>query len=277
MTQKLPYLLFLAAFLSLTSARAQSCDPWIIQAYGELFGRKPTAAECNISNYNNGSWNNYDQLKGYIKAYNNVSTTSAAAKAEAYGNCGKSGYNGLCSIAEFTNNDFPVRKTTCGQAAAVTALWHVGLSSAYGAPKKLVKSFYDYAPPKVTVAGLLPFANSFGSDWRQINYGLDGYANQGIRYSWLKGIPALKAELKKKWPCLIMLDTGTLPQFNYGWVTGHWVVAYGYDANYLYVTNFPDNRMTWAELTKAWGGDWKEGHLAKLHGTAEMFAVVWKQ
>lgn len=44
-------------------------DPWIHQAYVELYNRQPTAWELNIYNYNNGSWNNYNELKQYIKDY----------------------------------------------------------------------------------------------------------------------------------------------------------------------------------------------------------------
>ena len=40
-------------------------DPWIFQAYCELYNRTPTALEVNIGNYNQGSWNNYGELKNY--------------------------------------------------------------------------------------------------------------------------------------------------------------------------------------------------------------------
>jgi len=52
-----------------TMAKAQSCDPWITKAYQQLYKRSPITAECNIQNYNNGSWNNYDELVGYIKTF----------------------------------------------------------------------------------------------------------------------------------------------------------------------------------------------------------------
>lgn len=257
------------------SSNAQNCDPWIVKIYSELYGRIPNAYECSISNYNNGSWNSYDQLKSYIIAFNN-NNNLVVADNQAAGKCGTSGYYGLCAIREFINSDFPSSGNTCGQAAVVTAMWQAGLK-ATDDPKKLARSFYNYAPPKITVAGLVEIKGSLGSDWRQLNYGLDGYKGQGIRYNWQKGIDALKNELRKNVVCLIMLDTGTLPQYGYKWLTGHWVVAYGYDSRYVYVTNFPNNRMTWDELKKAWGGSLTEGHMAKAHGTAEMFAAIWKQ
>lgn len=44
-------------------------DPWIFQAYKELYGRSPTAFELNINNYNLGSWNSYPELKKYIQEF----------------------------------------------------------------------------------------------------------------------------------------------------------------------------------------------------------------
>jgi hypothetical protein len=46
-------------------------DPWIFQVYSEVYGRKPNAWELNIYNYNKGSWSSYEQLKGFIKDYQN--------------------------------------------------------------------------------------------------------------------------------------------------------------------------------------------------------------
>lgn len=55
--------------LSSITARAQQGDPWILQAYRELYNRQPTAAELNINNYNRGSWSNYAELKNYVSKY----------------------------------------------------------------------------------------------------------------------------------------------------------------------------------------------------------------
>jgi hypothetical protein len=62
--------LFLSLLISSSTLNAQSCDPWIQQAYKQLYQRAATAEECNIKNYNNGSWNNYNELVEYIKTYN---------------------------------------------------------------------------------------------------------------------------------------------------------------------------------------------------------------
>ena len=254
--------LLICSFLMSTS-HAQNCDPWIKKIYSQLYGRTPNSYECSITNYNKGSWNGFDQLREYIRGYNNKYPSSASlALNAADGKCMNSDYYGICTIAEFKNNDFPIMATACGQAAAVTALWHAGLNVTYKDPAALAQQFYQYAPPKITIAGLVEKKNDLGTDWRQIENGLNAYSKQGIRYNWQKGKSALQNELRKGNTCLIMLDIGTLPQFDYKW-GGHWVVAYGYDNGYVYVTNFKNNRMSWDQLHKAWGGSFTEGHLCK--------------
>ena len=76
MKRKFTTLLTLAAAFIVHTASAQNCDPWIVQAYNELYGEAATPAECNIRNYNNGSWNSYKELQGYIQSY--VARTNAS-------------------------------------------------------------------------------------------------------------------------------------------------------------------------------------------------------
>lgn len=65
-------LLFAFAFAAVTlqlSAQQVKGDPWIFQAYKELYSRQPTAWEVNINLYNQGRWNNYNELKQYVQNY----------------------------------------------------------------------------------------------------------------------------------------------------------------------------------------------------------------
>lgn len=185
--------------------------------------------------------------------------------------CGNSSYRGRCEIFQFTNYDFPSTGNTCGQAAMATAMWTVGLTHNNNS-KSLAKSIFDYAPPKITLGNMIELRGTLGTDWRQINYGLDGFKGQGIKYTWVNGEAEIKKYLAMNLPVMIMLDTGTLPQYKYQWWTGHWVTAFGYDTNYIYVSNFPDNRMTWAQLNDAF----RKGTLAVGHGTSGRAAVIWK-
>jgi hypothetical protein len=62
--------LALLLFSFATSLKAQNCDPWIKQSYNLLYKRNPTTAECNIKNYNNGSWGSLAELIGYVEGFN---------------------------------------------------------------------------------------------------------------------------------------------------------------------------------------------------------------
>lgn len=182
------------------------------------------------------------------------------------------GYRGRCSIYQFTNFDFPNTNNSCGQAAIATAMWTIGLDKNYASDAEFAKSIWAYAPPKITLGNVIQLKDSLGSDWRQINYAMDGYGKlYGVKYTWVTGEAEIKKYLAMNLPVVIMLDTGTLKQYNYKWFTGHWVTAFGYDKDYIYVSNFPDNRMSWAELDKAF-----RGTLAAYHGTGGMAMVVWK-
>lgn len=71
-------------------------DPWIFQIYSELYGRKPNAWEINIYNYNKGSWNSYDQLKGLIKDYQKYLSDQGIEIRTG-------GYNGNVAVGFFKN------------------------------------------------------------------------------------------------------------------------------------------------------------------------------
>lgn len=62
------------ALTAVQAAQAGSCrDPWVTQAITEVTGRQPNgnyeSGECNIYNFNGGSWNNYTELKRYVRGY----------------------------------------------------------------------------------------------------------------------------------------------------------------------------------------------------------------
>lgn len=64
MNKKLFLTTMLIIFLSINvTAQSLTGDPWIFQAYKELYARSPNAFELNINNYNLGSWNSYPELK----------------------------------------------------------------------------------------------------------------------------------------------------------------------------------------------------------------------
>lgn len=70
MRTKQVLILVVTAFFFSATMKAQTCDPWISRAYKQMYGRTPSSAECNIRNYNNGSWGSYAELVGYIAGHN---------------------------------------------------------------------------------------------------------------------------------------------------------------------------------------------------------------
>ncbi len=69
MTLKTPLFLVMITMILSFESLAQQGDPWIIQAYKELYNRQPSSTELNIKNYNQGSWSNYAELKNYVLMY----------------------------------------------------------------------------------------------------------------------------------------------------------------------------------------------------------------
>jgi len=182
------------------------------------------------------------------------------------------------TIYQFTNHDFPATGNTCGQAAVATAVWNRRVTLNH-TPAGFAKDLYRFAPPKITI----PFvgSNTIGTDWHQVNLALNGYKKHGIQSGWFKGKALLDKYIDMGLPCIIMLDMGVFGK--HMWGSGHWVVAFARTSDGYYVTNWDKswngndkNFVTWSELNRAWGGVWNEGQMAKVHGTAEMFAVVWK-
>lgn len=63
-------MLFVLALNFSVSAQPKD-DPWIFNAYKEMYNRQPSFWELNILLYNGGSWNSYPQLKSFITEYQN--------------------------------------------------------------------------------------------------------------------------------------------------------------------------------------------------------------
>lgn len=73
-----------------------SGDVWIFDAYKALYNRQPNAWELNIKNYNNGSWNNFNDLKSYVQNYQNLLRAQGIEIKTG-------GYNGNVLVAFYKN------------------------------------------------------------------------------------------------------------------------------------------------------------------------------
>jgi len=59
-------------------------DPWIKKVYNDNYRREPNVFEYNIQNYNNGHWNNYNELVKYITEYQqNLASSGISFKISA--------------------------------------------------------------------------------------------------------------------------------------------------------------------------------------------------
>ncbi len=69
MKKKICLFFILVALSSSLFAQQATGDPWIKKVFNVTWGRDPTAMEYNIKNYNDGHWNNYNELMNYIYEY----------------------------------------------------------------------------------------------------------------------------------------------------------------------------------------------------------------
>ncbi len=154
------------------------------------------------------------------------------------------GYYGLPSIFEFTNWDGKLCRTNCGQAAAATYLTHLGRFTPDMAEARRVMSILERAHPPDQIGGL------FGTGRRRVERIL---RNFGIRLEEAKSEESLRTHLANDRPVIVMLAMSAGRLWNrFDLPGGHWMVAYGFDGEHIYLTNH--GRMTWDEFHRGWHG-----------------------
>jgi hypothetical protein len=164
--------------------------------------------------------------------------------------CGVGDYKGICDLWEFDNDDFPVNNTTCGQAAAATIIAHWKHWHRDDAAKATLTSFLyrNYGPDN----GL----GYFGTSWQRVVNSITG----PYQMSWRKssGEDDLRAELNKGIPVIVVLDAERLRQRGYSYpratvgVAAHYVVVYGYDSGFYFVTNHDQNWIARKDFLESW-------------------------
>lgn len=146
---------------------------------------------------------------------------------------------GLQSIFEYINQDGALCETNCGLAAAATFLTHLGLVPNPGPVMDWLERFY---PPDI-VFGF------FGTSRRRVEQICRRF---DIRLRSIQGEESLKRELDACRPVMVMLAVPAGQFAGFDLPGGHWMVAYGYDAERVYLTNW--GSMTWDEFRKGWNG-----------------------
>jgi len=151
-------------------------------------------------------------------------------------------YRGIEKIFEYTNDDGRLVDTNCGQAAAATFLTFYGKVPPLAERAKEVMAAIEHDHPPDN------FGGRFGTSRRQV---IHICRDQGLRVTEIVGEEALREQLARQRPVIVMLGIsgGRFLKF-FDVPNGHWVVAYGFDPDYVHLTNW--GRMSWAEFHAGW-------------------------
>lgn len=173
------------------------------------------------------------------------------------------GFTGQPSIFQYTNTGMPTTNNSCGQAAIATILTYYRVKP-QDTGYTVVREIYSRFGPDIA-GGIM------GTSWQRMGSALRGY---GVPANWYGGEAGLKNAISLNKPCLVMLDVGAMPEEGWKSWGGHWVVAYGYDNDNVYLTNWnpgpsgysDGGKCSWAAFRKGWN-TW----LTQSNGTPNMF------
>lgn len=152
-------------------------------------------------------------------------------------------YRGLPSIFEFINGDGRWNKFNCGQAAACTYLTHLGRLHATEATASDVMQAVERAHPPDNLGGWL------GTSRRRVERICRAH---GIETDAIQGEAELRLSLINHRPVIVMLGMNWRRFLEFTVPSGHWMVAYGFDAEYIYLSNW--GHMTWNQFRRGWRG-----------------------
>ena len=147
-------------------------------------------------------------------------------------------YRGLPSLYQFVNADGSLTRFNCGQAAACTLLSHFG---AIGGDACALMAAVEKANPPDNLLGY------FGTSRRRVERIC---REHGIELDELTGEDELRAALAGNRPVAVIVELPGPVVWRWRAPAGHWMVAYGFDEEHIYLTNW--GRMTWAEFRDGW-------------------------
>lgn len=148
-------------------------------------------------------------------------------------------YHGLEWIFEYTIQDGALSAWNCGQAAAATLLTHHGRMNPLKAAANMAWLERHYPPDQ--------FGGWFGTGRQR----LEGMLRAGgINAVDVIGINRIRAQLARNNPVILMLGLSFGRLLGIDLPGGHWMVAYGYDRENVYLTNgWP---VRWFDLPGHW-------------------------
>jgi hypothetical protein len=146
-------------------------------------------------------------------------------------------YQGVREIFEFTNWDGRHTRFNCGQAAACTLLTHHRMLP----PRAESMQSIEQAFPPDNFSGYL------GTSRRCVEHIC---RNHGLTVNAVTGERELRLHLSNSRPVIVMLGLDGPKVLRWRLPTGHWMVAYGFDDQFVYLTNW--GRMNWDEFRTRW-------------------------
>jgi hypothetical protein len=158
-----------------------------------------------------------------------------------YGDPGNHDYRGLAEIFEFVNDDGELFYRNCGQAAAATLLTHEGvLEPTQETAGQIMRSIENAHPPD-------NFFGWFGTSRRCVTHICKEH---GLELEEVDGEEELCRQLDRGNPVVVMLGVSAGKFLGVDLPGGHWMVAYGYDNQSVYLTN--NGVMPWDEFRSGW-------------------------
>jgi len=155
-------------------------------------------------------------------------------------------FRGLSSIYEFINSDGEYRKFNCGQAAACTLLtqYHIFPIDLEADLAREVMECVECDHPPDNVGGWA------GTSRRRVERICRAH---GLPVEVVEGEEELRHALDRNRPVMLMVGTEGPRIWKWHAPAGHWMVAYGYDANQIFLTNWCGPGMPWPEFRRRWG------------------------
>jgi hypothetical protein len=158
-------------------------------------------------------------------------------------------YRGLRDLFEFTNWDGRHTRFNCGQAAACTFLTHHGVLKPHAAAMLDVEQSH----PPDNLGGWL------GTSRRRVERICNSHGQQ---LGEVTGEAELRCYLGDGKPVIVMLGVPGRRVGPWHVPLGHWMVAYGFDDEFVYLSN--QGRMTWGEFRAGWST--LVPRLIRMHG-----------
>jgi hypothetical protein len=152
-------------------------------------------------------------------------------------------YRGLAEIFEYTNDDGELYRRNCGQAAAATLLTSLGV---WLPAEERAAAYLGYLEQRFGPDNL---GGLFGTSRRCIERICGAH---GVALTEVRSEDGLRCQLDQRNPVVVMLGVSPRKLCGIELPSGHWMVAYGYDRDAVYLTNWHGATMPWPEFRRRW-------------------------